>query len=152
MSGRHGRFTDLEYLSRATFKVVGATSEGQNFTFSLLSIQLAGNVGIGATGPHVACYHGYLVVYHCRRRGHFHWPPVWSDNVLTSSITLLDVQDLAGIQLHLHFSISLVFAEPAVAREHVLHAVDRDQDLHAVQEPSSSQPLVSVANQKTTDL
>lgn len=77
---------------------------------------------------------------------------VCSNRALTLMLTLFDVQDLAGIQLHLHLPVSLVFAEPAVAGEHVLLPVDGRQDLHAVQEPSSAQPLVTVSNQKTADL
>lgn len=66
--------------------------------------------------------------------------------------TLFNVQDLAGIDLNLHLPISLVFAEPAVAREHVLHPVDRYRDLHAVQKPSGTQALVSVTDEETIDL
>lgn len=66
--------------------------------------------------------------------------------------TLFDVQDLTGIDLNLHFPISLIFAEPAVAREHVLHPVNWYRDLHTVQKPSSPQALISVTNQETVDL
>lgn len=66
--------------------------------------------------------------------------------------TFFNVQDLTGIDLNLHFPISLVFAEPAVAREHVLHPMNRYGDLHAVQKPPSPQTFVGVTNQKTADL
>lgn len=66
--------------------------------------------------------------------------------------TFFHFQDLTGIDLNLHLPISLVFAEPAVAREHVLHPVHRHRDLHAVQKPSSPQALISVTNQKTVNL
>lgn len=71
---------------------------------------------------------------------------------LCSCHTFFNVQDLTGIDLHLHFAVRLVFAEPAVAREHVLQAVNRHEDLHAVQEPAGPQALVGVADQKTVDL
>lgn len=61
--------------------------------------------------------------------------------------TFLYLQRLTWIDFHLHLPISLVLTEPAVTGEHVLHPVHRDPDLNAVQEPTSSQALVSVANQ-----
>lgn len=72
--------------------------------------------------------------------------------LLLRLFTFFNIQNLAGVDLDLHFPISLVLAEPAMAREHVLQPVNRDQDLHAVQKPSSPQALVGVTNQKTTDL
>ena len=66
--------------------------------------------------------------------------------------TLFDIQDLAGVDLHLHLPIRLRLAQPAVAGEHVLLPVDRDLDLHAVQEPTGSHTLVGVANHQPVDL
>lgn len=66
--------------------------------------------------------------------------------------TLFNVQDLAGIDLNLHFPISLIFAEPAVAWEHILHPMYWHRDLHTVQKPSSAQALVGVADEETADL
>ena len=65
---------------------------------------------------------------------------------------MFDVEDLTGVDLHLHLPVRLVLAEPAVAGEHVLFPVDRDGDHNAVQEPTSTQPLVGVANQEAVDL
>lgn len=66
--------------------------------------------------------------------------------------TLFDVQDLAGVDLHLHLAVGLILTEPAVAGEHVLLPVHRHRDLNAVQEPTGTQPLVGVANQEPVDL
>lgn len=66
--------------------------------------------------------------------------------------TLFNIQDLARIELHLHFPISLVLAEPAVDREHVLLPMNWHRNLHTVQIPSSLQAFVRVTNQETDDL
>lgn len=66
--------------------------------------------------------------------------------------TFFDLQDLAGINLNLHFPISLIFAEPAVAWEHVFHPMNWNRDLHTVQEPSSPQALIGVTDEETADL
>ena len=68
------------------------------------------------------------------------------------SVTFLDVQGLAGIDLHLHLAVSLILTQPAMAGELVLLPMDRNNDLDTVQEPTSPQTLVSVAYQKTVDL
>lgn len=61
----HRLYTDLEDLCGATFKIVGATLEDENFGFSLLSIDLTEDIGVGATCPHIPCDHCYFVVDHC---------------------------------------------------------------------------------------
>lgn len=80
------------------------------------------------------------------------WILTVEDFLLLLLFTFFDFQHLTGIDLDLHFPISLVFAEPAVAREHVLHPMNWYRDLHTVQEPSGSQALISVTNQETADL
>ncbi len=66
--------------------------------------------------------------------------------------TFLYLQRLTWIDFHLHLPISLVLTEPAVTWEHALHPVHRHPDLNAVQEPTGSQALVSVANQQPVNL
>ena len=73
---------------------------------------------------------------------------VLRDMIVIQDSTLFDVQGLAGVDLHLDLPVGLVFAEPAVAGEHVLLAMDRDLDLDTVQEPTSTQALVGVANEE----
>ena len=73
---------------------------------------------------------------------------VLRDMIVIQDSTLFNVQDLAGVDLHLDLPVGLVFAEPAVAGEHVLLAMDRDLDLDTVQEPTSTQALVGVANEE----
>ena len=65
---------------------------------------------------------------------------------------MFDVQDLTGIDLHLHLPIGLILAEPAMTGEHVLLPMDWDRDHNTVQEPTSTQPFVGVANQEAVDL
>lgn len=60
--------------------------------------------------------------------------------------TLFNVQDLAGVNLHLYFAIGFVFAEPAVAREHVLLPMNWHRDLHAVKEPACTQTFVGMTD------
>lgn len=57
--------TDPEDLSGATFKIVGATHESENFSFSFISIDLTGDIGIGATRTTIPCDHCYFIVDHC---------------------------------------------------------------------------------------
>ena len=57
--------TDLKDFSSVTFKVVWATLEIEDFSFSLISIDLTENIGIGATCTHVPCDHCYFIVDHC---------------------------------------------------------------------------------------
>lgn len=66
--------------------------------------------------------------------------------------TLFYVQDLTGVDLDLHFPVSVVFAEPTVAWKHVLHPMNWHRDLHAVQKPPSPQTLIGVTDQETVDL
>lgn len=68
------------------------------------------------------------------------------------TVTFFNVQDLTGIELNLHFPIGLIFAEPAVAREHVLHPMNGHGDLDTVQKPPSPQALVTVTDQETVYL
>ena len=60
-----GFYTDPEDLSGASFKVVGATLEADNFSFSVISVELTEDVGIGAACTDVPCDHCYLIVDHC---------------------------------------------------------------------------------------
>jgi len=62
--------------------------------------------------------------------------------------TFLYLQSFTWVDFHLHLPISLILTEPAVTGEHVLQPVHRHPDLDAVQKPTSSQALVSVANQQ----
>lgn len=66
--------------------------------------------------------------------------------------TFFNVQRLAGIDLHLHLPVSIIIAEPAVARKHVLLPVNRHRELHAVQKPSGLQALIGVTNEHAFDL
>lgn len=68
------------------------------------------------------------------------------------SPTLFHLQDLTGVNLHLRFPVSLVFAKPAVTGKHVILSVDRNHDLNAVQEPTSTHPFVGVTNHQTVYL
>lgn len=63
-----GFHTDLEYLSGATFKVVGAALEGNDFSFSFISVDLTEDIGIGAGTTHVPRDHRHFIVDHCQRR------------------------------------------------------------------------------------
>lgn len=55
---------DLEDFSSVTFKIVGATLESKDFSFSFVSIDLTGNIGIGATCTDIPCNHCYFIVDH----------------------------------------------------------------------------------------
>lgn len=61
---------NLKYLSGASFKVVGATLEREDFSLSLLSVDLTKDVGVGSTCAHVPCDHCDFVVDHCWRWSH----------------------------------------------------------------------------------
>ena len=66
--------------------------------------------------------------------------------------TLLHVQDLTRVNLHLCLAVSLIPAEPAVTGEHVMFPVDRDHDLNTVQEPAGSHAFIGVADHQAADL
>lgn len=65
---RRRLYTDLEDLSGTAFKIVGATLESENFSFSFISVDLTEDIGIGATCTHVPCDYCYFIVDHCYDR------------------------------------------------------------------------------------
>lgn len=68
------------------------------------------------------------------------------------SPTLFHVQDLAWVNLHLCFAVSLILIQPAMTGEHVMPSMDWDHNLNAVQEPAGTHAFVGVANHQTVDL
>lgn len=56
--------TDLEDLSGATFKIVGATLQGEHFSFSFISVDLTEDIGIGPTCTYITCDHCDFIVDH----------------------------------------------------------------------------------------
>lgn len=66
--------------------------------------------------------------------------------------TFLDLQDLAGVQLHLQAPIGLVLVQPAVGREGVLLALAGHADLDAAQEPAGVHACAIMPDHQPVDL
>lgn len=66
--------------------------------------------------------------------------------------TLIQFQDLTGVDLHLCLPICFILAEPAVAGEHVLLSVGWHHDLNAVQKPACPHALIGMTNHQAVYL
>lgn len=59
--------TDLEDFSGATFKIVGAIFQCEDFSFPFFSVDLTEDISIGSGCSHITCDHCYFIVDHCCR-------------------------------------------------------------------------------------